>query len=80
MEALPVVILAAVCGAIVVAFIVVAVLQVVRSTDISLTAKTAWIIGIIVGPLIGAMAWYLLGDRTPQIERELGITGPRSGG
>ncbi|WAB80634.1 PLDc N-terminal domain-containing protein [Microcella daejeonensis] len=80
MEALPVFILAAVCGVIVIAFIVVAVLQVVRSTDISLTARTAWVIGIVVAPLIGAMAWYLLGDRTPQIERELGIRGPRSGG
>ena len=79
MDVIPLFILGALGGAIVLAFIFVAVLQVVRSAEISLTAKTVWIIGIVAAPLLGAMAWYLLGDRTVQIERELGIRGPRSG-
>jgi len=78
MEALPLIILGALAGAIVLAFIIIAAVQVVRSVDISLTAKTVWIVAIIAAPLVGAMAWYLIGDRTPQIERELGIRGPRS--
>ena len=80
MDAILLVILGALGGAIVLALIIVAALQVVRSDEISLTAKTAWIIGIVAAPLLGALAWFLLGDRTVQIERELGIRGPRSGG
>lgn len=56
------------------AFVIAAVVQVARSTGIARASKTAWIAGIVLVPLLGTVAWLLLGHRTPRVEDALRAT------
>jgi hypothetical protein len=51
------------------AFIVTAVIQVLRRKQILGTSRVIWIVGIFAFPLIGSLAWYFFGDRTNDVER-----------
>ena len=54
------------------ALVITAVVQVLRSTAIAQTSKIAWIVGIVIFPLIGSVAWFLLGDKTTRVENAIG--------
>lgn len=41
--------------------------------DVALVTKVIWAIAILAFPIAGLIAFLLLADRTPQMERELGI-------
>lgn len=41
--------------------------------DVALVTKVIWGVAILAFPVAGLIAFLLLGDRTPQMERELGI-------
>lgn len=41
--------------------------------DAALVSKIVWAIAILAFPIAGLVAFLLLADRTPQLERELGI-------
>jgi hypothetical protein len=41
--------------------------------DVALVSKVLWGLAILAFPLAGLLGFLLLADRTPQIERELGI-------
>lgn len=43
------------------------------SLDVALVSKVVWAVAILAFPIAGLVAFLLLGDRTPQMERELGI-------
>lgn len=43
------------------------------SMDVALVSKVIWAVVILTFPVVGLLAFALLGDRTPQMERELGI-------
>ncbi|WP_072314115.1 hypothetical protein [Agrococcus sp. Marseille-P2731] len=45
----------------------------VQRMEIALVSQLAWGLAIVLLPLVGLVAFLLVGDRTPQIERELGI-------
>jgi len=57
------------------AFVVTAVVQVVRSAVIARASKLAWLVVLVVVPLLGSVAWFLVGDRTPQLETALRTAG-----
>ena len=57
------------------AFVVTAVVQVVWSAVIARASKLAWLVALVVVPLLGAIAWFLVGDRTPQLETALRTAG-----
>lgn len=42
--------------------------------DVALITKVIWAVAILAFPIGGLVAFLLLGDRTPQMERELGIS------
>lgn len=41
--------------------------------DAALVSKVVWAVAILAFPVVGFIAFLLLADRTPQMERELGI-------
>lgn len=41
--------------------------------DVALVSKVVWGLAILAFPIAGLIAFALIGDRTPQLERELGI-------
>ncbi|MGY3126763.1 hypothetical protein ACVWW9_000262 [Agrococcus sp. UYP33] len=41
--------------------------------DVALITKVMWAVAILAFPIAGLIAFLLLADRTPQMERELGI-------
>lgn len=41
--------------------------------DAALVSKVLWALAILAFPIAGLVAFLLLADRTPQMERELGI-------
>ncbi|MGC5078192.1 hypothetical protein [Agrococcus sp. DT81.2] len=41
--------------------------------DVALITKVLWALAILAFPVAGLIAFLLLADRTPQMERELGI-------
>lgn len=43
------------------------------ATDVDLISKVLWGVAILAFPIAGLLAFLLLGERTPQMERELGI-------
>lgn len=45
--------------------IVYAIVQVLRSPDLSDLAKTIWIIALIVTPVVGTIVWFATRDREP---------------
>ena len=49
-------------------FIVIAAVQIVRSSRMEYTSKVLWIAALIIFPLIGVLCWYAFGDRTRRIE------------
>ncbi|MGN6427600.1 MAG: PLDc N-terminal domain-containing protein [Leifsonia sp.] len=49
-------------------FIVIAAVQVVRSSRMEYASKLLWIAALVVFPLPGVVAWYAVGDRTRRIE------------
>ena len=57
------------------AFVVTAVVQVVRSAVVARASKLAWLVVLVVVPLLGSVAWFLVGDRTPQLETALRTAG-----
>ncbi|PJJ65078.1 PLDc N-terminal domain-containing protein [Compostimonas suwonensis] len=62
---------AAVAGAALVGFIVFALVDVLRTTTISSAARLIWAAVVVLAPLLGTAAWYLVGQRTPELERSL---------
>lgn len=44
-----------------------------RSMDVALVSQVAWAAVLLLFPVLGFLLFLLLGDRTPQMERELGI-------
>lgn len=64
----------AAAGALVVGYLVLvfwALVQIVRTTSISLTAKVVWALLVLCFVPLGTMAWYLFGHRTPDYEQRL---------
>ena len=57
------------------AFVVTAVVQVVRSAVIARSSKLVWLVALVFVPLLGSVAWFLVGDRTPQLEAALRAAG-----
>ena len=55
------------------ALVITAVVQVLRSSTIASSSKIAWLVGIVIVPLIGSVAWFLVGDKTPQLESALAM-------
>lgn len=49
-------------------FIVIAAVQIVRSSQMEYVSKVLWIAALVVFPLLGVLAWYAFGDRTRRIE------------
>jgi hypothetical protein len=43
------------------------------SMDAALISKVIWAVAILAFPIAGLIVFLLLADRTPQMERELGI-------
>lgn len=41
--------------------------------DVALVSKVVWGLAILAFPIAGLIAFLLLADRTPQLEREVGI-------
>lgn len=41
--------------------------------EIALVSKVVWGVAILLAPVLGFLAFLLLGERTAQMERELGI-------
>ncbi|KDP89867.1 MULTISPECIES: PLDc N-terminal domain-containing protein [Clavibacter] len=52
-----------------VALVVTALVQVVRDRALTGLARDLWIIGIVLFPMIGAIAWFGIGHRTPEAQR-----------
>ncbi|MFC6357058.1 PLDc N-terminal domain-containing protein [Luethyella okanaganae] len=52
-------------------FIVIAAVQVVRSTTIQYWSKVLWVAALIIFPFLGVVAWYAFGDRTRQVENAI---------
>ncbi|WP_413319003.1 hypothetical protein AA0Z99_02090 [Agrococcus sp. 1P02AA] len=44
-----------------------------QGMEVAAVSQLAWGLAIVLLPLAGLVAFLLIGDRTPQIERELGI-------
>lgn len=53
------------------ALVVTAIVQVVRSKTISYPAAVAWVVAIVVFPLVGSLAWFFIGNRTTHIENSV---------
>jgi hypothetical protein len=49
--------------------IVIALLQISRVPGLHSWSRAAWILAIVAMPLLGALAWFALGSRTPEAER-----------
>ncbi|ARC58113.1 Cardiolipin synthase A [Frondihabitans sp. 762G35] len=52
-------------------FVVIAFVRAYRDRGISETARLVWLVGIVLMPFLGPLAWYLVGDRTSAIENRL---------
>ena len=51
------------------AFVVIAIIQVMRAVNIQYLFKVLWVAALIIFPVIGTIVWYLFGYRTPELER-----------
>ena len=49
--------------------IVAALLQISRVPTLRPWSRAAWILAIVAMPLLGALAWFAIGSRTPEAER-----------
>lgn len=49
-------------------FIVIAAVQIIRSSEMGYGMKSTWVATLVMFPLLGVIAWYAFGDRTRQIE------------
>jgi hypothetical protein len=52
-----------------VALVVTALVQVVRDRALAGLARDLWILGIVLFPMLGAIAWFGIGHRTPDAQR-----------
>ncbi|MDQ1583673.1 MAG: hypothetical protein QOF36_1727 [Microbacteriaceae bacterium] len=52
-------------------FVIIAIAQAVRA-DIGYPYTVMWVAAIVLFPVVGPIAWYLLGDRTRALERAIG--------
>ena len=57
------------------ALVVTAVVQVLRSPMIATSWKIGWVAGVLIAPLVGSVAWFLVGNKTSQLESALGTAG-----
>ncbi|MFZ4893622.1 PLDc N-terminal domain-containing protein [Plantibacter sp. Mn2098] len=55
------------------ALIASAIVSVIRSAELALVSRAAWLAAIIAFPVLGTIAWYGIGYRTHEVERALGI-------
>jgi hypothetical protein len=51
-------------------FVVIAIVQVAHA-GLGYIYKVLWVAAIVVFPVFGTIAWYLLGDRTKALERAI---------
>ena len=58
-----------VCLAVYAALVITALMQVFRSGSLKEVSRILWIVGIVIFPIIGSLAWFALGHRTPRSER-----------
>ncbi|WP_435092268.1 PLDc N-terminal domain-containing protein [Clavibacter michiganensis] len=52
-----------------VALVVTALVQVVRDRALAGLARDLWIIGIVLAPVVGALAWFAVGHRAADARR-----------
>ena len=60
------VVLGVLAGALVVAVLAYAIVQVLRDRSITWQARAAWLVTILALPLGGALAWFAVGHRTKE--------------
>ncbi|AGW41433.1 hypothetical protein O159_13640 [Leifsonia xyli subsp. cynodontis DSM 46306] len=49
-------------------FIVIAAVQIIRSSEMGYWTKLIWVAALVIFPLLGVIAWYAFGDRTRRIQ------------
>ncbi|WP_434317171.1 PLDc N-terminal domain-containing protein [Leifsonia sp. P73] len=49
------------------AFVVVALVQIARRPLISPLLRVLWVVAVIAFPVLGSIAWFAFGDRTPPV-------------
>jgi hypothetical protein len=54
-----------------VALVVTALVQVVRDSGLDGFSRGLWVLGIVLLPTLGAIAWFGVGHRTPEVRRRL---------
>ncbi|MBO1741603.1 PLDc N-terminal domain-containing protein [Leifsonia sp. TF02-11] len=52
-------------------FIVIAAVQIVRSSQMEYWSKVLWIVALVLFPLLGVLCWYAFGDRTRHVENTI---------
>ncbi|WP_440694356.1 PLDc N-terminal domain-containing protein [Clavibacter nebraskensis] len=55
-----------------VALAVAAIVQVVRDRGLTGLARDLWVAAVVVFPVLGAIAWFAIGDRTTDAQRAVG--------
>ncbi|AWB86191.1 PLDc N-terminal domain-containing protein [Mycetocola zhujimingii] len=51
--------------AVVVVSLVLALVQIARRRDLDAVARAAWVLVVIIAPIIGPVAWFAIGRRLP---------------
>ncbi|PPF87701.1 hypothetical protein C5C03_09565 [Clavibacter michiganensis] len=52
-----------------VALVVAAIVQVVRDRALAGLVRDLWVLGIVLAPIVGALAWFAVGRRTSEAQR-----------
>ncbi|MDH6236868.1 PLDc N-terminal domain-containing protein [Cryobacterium sp. CG_9.6] len=47
-----------------VVLLVITIVQISRAATLSTTARALWVLGILIAPVIGVLAWFVIGRRS----------------
>jgi hypothetical protein len=56
------------------ALVITALVQVFRDKSLKEWPRIIWVVGILVFPIIGSLAWFFLGHKTSQVAKTWGTT------
>lgn len=59
---------AAIAGAVILVLVIVALVQVARQPKIDPIVRALWILIIVVAPIVGAIVWFAIGQRTTTLQ------------
>ena len=63
---------AAIAGAVILVLVIVALVQVARQPKLDPIVRTLWVLIIVVAPILGAIVWFAIGQRTATLQFSTG--------